>query len=68
MTAELCPVCKGSGVVPDPVYGDQRTTSTLPITKTCHGCDGKGWVEVGSCSHYWPYYWPYQGPALSVYC
>ena len=46
MSAELCPVCNGSGVVPDPAYGHQTTTSALPITKTCHGCDGKGWVEV----------------------
>ena len=30
--AELCPVCKGNGVL----EGDKK----------CHGCDGKGWVTV----------------------
>ena len=32
MEAQKCPVCDGSGKYKD---------------KTCHGCDGKGWVEVG---------------------
>ena len=33
--AELCPVCGGTGKV----NGEK-----------CHGCDGKGWVEVeGAC-------------------
>lgn len=32
MHAEICPVCKKSGKVNG---------------KTCHGCDGKGWVKVG---------------------
>ena len=31
MKAELCPVCKGEGK-----YKGEK----------CHGCDGKGWVEV----------------------
>ncbi len=42
--AEKCPVCNGSG----------RTESTETETGTlvrksqpCHGCNGKGWVEVG---------------------
>jgi len=34
--AELCPVCMGKGIVPE-------GTST----KTCNGCEGKGWVIVG---------------------
>ncbi len=33
MQAVLCPVCNGSGKVKK---------------KTCHGCDGKGWVSVGT--------------------
>jgi DnaJ-class molecular chaperone len=31
MSAELCPVCCGTGK-----YG----------SKECHGCNGKGWVET----------------------
>lgn len=31
--AVLCPVCQGSGKKGD---------------KTCHGCGGKGWVEIST--------------------
>lgn len=40
MKASLCPVCNGQGVV----FGIAET-GTMP-TQTCHGCKGKGWVEV----------------------
>ena len=33
--AQKCPVCEGSGLVASP-FGDKK----------CHGCNGKGWVEV----------------------
>jgi len=38
MKPVLCPVCNGQGTVP----------SRLPVTTevTCHGCGGRGWVEV----------------------
>ena len=47
--AELCPVCKGNGVV----EGDKK----------CHGCDGKGWVTVqGEWEAPWyPWFWWYPG-------
>lgn len=35
--AELCPVCKGSGVYNSQYEGKIK----------CHGCDSKGWVSVG---------------------
>lgn len=38
MKAVICPVCKGTGQV----FG--QLTPTVP--QKCHGCDGKGWVEV----------------------
>ena len=39
--ADLCPVCKGTGKYREIVsYG----TITAKFEKTCHGCDGKGWV------------------------
>lgn len=36
--AQQCPVCGGSGKVKE---------------KICHGCDGRGWVEV-SDTYPWP--------------
>jgi len=45
--AQLCPVCGGSGVVhtPPPKESSAATWNIL----TCHGCGGKGWVEVSDC-------------------
>jgi DnaJ-class molecular chaperone len=45
--SEVCPVCKGLGKVFDatiPNYG--ITTSNIYNQATCHGCNGKGWVQV----------------------
>ena len=39
--AEKCPVCSGSGKLP----GDTGTTDCTP--KTCHGCNGRGWIVIG---------------------
>ena len=39
MHAEVCPVCKGEGN-----YNG----------KQCHGCNGKGWVEVTGHREYSP--------------
>lgn len=41
MKAVKCPVCEGDGEVED--MGGIGTTQ---IRKECHGCKGKGWVEV----------------------
>jgi len=49
MKAVLCPVCNGSGKY---------------YVSPCHGCDGRGWVEIGD-DWYWyppceyPYTYPY---------
>lgn len=40
--AEKCPICNGVGEIEDTTYGN----ATVKINKTCHGCGGKGWVEV----------------------
>ena len=56
MSAELCPVCKGSGAILDPAYGQQTSSSGVPVTKPCHGCNGKGWVDTNTV--------PFQGPCL----
>ena len=42
--AEICPVCKGSGKYRD--YSNCNHTSTIYVERTCHGCNGIGWVEV----------------------
>jgi hypothetical protein len=58
MHAEKCPVCDGCGrytPLPDP------NSSAGPITQPCHGCNGKGWVEV---SEAYPYVPPYTPPAV----
>ena len=45
MKAVLCPVCEGDGEVID--YGGIGShTGSTPYEKQCHGCRGKGWVEV----------------------
>ncbi|MCJ7828416.1 MAG: hypothetical protein MUP81_01585 [Dehalococcoidia bacterium] len=43
MTAARCPVCYGTGKYTDPL--DPMSTA-VPMPRTCHGCAGKGWVEV----------------------
>lgn len=44
MKAVKCPVCDGSGKYKE---------------KECHGCDGKGWVEVKEDCQPYPWY-PYE--------
>ena len=42
MKAVKCPVCEGTGV-----YRWTYPTDTVSErSSTCHGCGGKGWVEV----------------------
>jgi len=53
--AELCPVCGGSGKLPDESSG----TSTAPTAHPCHGCGGLGWVPVRD--------WCYPCPPLPGY-
>ena len=41
--AEICPVCKGKGTKRS-VNGIAGDEAPIP----CHGCGGRGWVEVGT--------------------
>jgi hypothetical protein len=50
MHAEKCPVCGGSGQVSDPACGSYAPLAAR--MKTCHGCNGKGWVEVSDCESF----------------
>ncbi|MFH1231242.1 MAG: hypothetical protein V1709_07065 [Planctomycetota bacterium] len=43
--AVLCPVCGGSGTIQP--YDDGQSPA-VPQPVICHGCGGKGWVEVGN--------------------
>ena len=39
MHSERCPVCGGTGKIPNP-------NPTAPVEVVCHGCGGCGWVAV----------------------
>lgn len=50
--AERCPVCRGEGTIVQPP-NPESTTAAGRVR--CHGCDGKGWVQVQDASHVpWP--------------
>lgn len=56
--AEICPVCHGIGRT-EFVEGGSGTT--VRKSQPCHGCDGKGWVEVGDdtpCPYGFPPWFP----------
>jgi len=58
MKAVLCPVCNGSGKLVDQSPGITTTLSD----KLCHGCAGKGWVEVHESITPLPFYLSHFGP------
>ena len=61
MRAVLCPVCNGKGVI----YGIAES-GAYPSTQ-CHGCGGKGWVEVSNDPPQdWNWKYPYPGVTISI--
>ena len=42
--AEKCPVCNGIGRTE---YVEGGSGTTVRKSQPCHGCGGKGWIEVG---------------------
>ena len=50
MHAEQCPVCYGKGVVPDEI----GMGSTASATKTCHACQGRGYIFVPDPTDMYP--------------
>ena len=57
--AEICPICHGKGKITT-----GKITTEGNEMKTCHGCGGKGWVEVSDSPTIYPYPyldnpWPY---------
>ena len=49
MHAEKCPICEGKGAVIDDMNGYAPSTNRV----VCHGCGGKGWVEVHDAVDGW---------------
>lgn len=57
-----CPICNGAGKLKDP---RKNMDATYAPEETCHGCIGKGWVEVADDLGFIP---PYPGtPNLPYY-
>ncbi len=58
--AERCPVCYGGGQLNKGFWEPSRVTvPVVPSMQVCHGCGGKGWVEVSDdksygCTIGWP--------------
>jgi hypothetical protein len=53
--AEICPICHGTGKLSAKVE-EWVTTGGNVGYKTCHGCGGKGWIEVAdSYAPIYPY-------------
>ena len=67
MKAVICPVCSGTGKY---IETNTYETSVVTTPRMCHGCSGKGWVEVNETTPttptiypqpifpYYPYYSP----------
>ncbi|KKN16751.1 hypothetical protein LCGC14_0972880 [marine sediment metagenome] len=55
--AVICPVCNGCGKAKEYEADTKKFIKDYP----CHGCSGKGWVEVGGDVTYpiYPYPMPY---------
>lgn len=66
--AEICPVCHGIGRTE---YVEGGSSTTVRKSQPCHGCDGKGWVEVGndgiSAPYGFPPWFPVPTPTPSPY-
>lgn len=57
--AEKCPICEGKGKI----HGMNTDGQGMPLHETCHGCNGKGWVEI---SDYVPDGWLHPWPETAV--
>ena len=41
MHSEICPICSGKGKI-------KNSENTTYAEVTCHGCGGKGWIEISN--------------------
>jgi len=62
----ICPICHGNGKIR--TIDECMIADDAPVIKgegktICHGCSGKGWIEIGKDDYppypYVPYYPPY---------
>lgn len=60
MHAEKCPICGGAGQLQG--INDLSGSAANPPTRTCHGCGGKGWVEVRDDKPEWVITTPWTQP------
>jgi hypothetical protein len=61
MHSEKCPVCNGTGEKPTQIINKEVTQPNIQIP--CHGCNGKGWIEVTDDKIiYIPQPYPYPNP------
>ena len=65
--AEKCPICLGEGFVykvPKEITGVfTRFLLQSSYKQTCHGCGGKGWIEIQDQQ---PGYWPWPSYDISL--
>ena len=47
MKVVLCPVCNGRGELDGGLRYTRGNAIPTKIINICHGCNGKGWIEVG---------------------
>lgn len=53
MSAQVCPVCGGKGLVPNGFYDVSSNLSTTSATpETCRSCQGKGYIVVAPSSNH----------------
>lgn len=48
--AEICPVCCGRGRSD---FKEEKSGTTIHKSQPCHGCNGRGWVEVSDTPAIW---------------
>ena len=51
--AERCPICYGKGKV-EKEESKRNYMGQIPEFVNCHGCGGRGWVEVSDPFIPWP--------------
>jgi len=48
MRVEICPICGGTGIYTKVVLCEERCCEEEVDTQ-CHGCTGRGWIQVDAC-------------------
>lgn len=59
--SEKCPICNGSGKVTSVNDG---ISTAVPMDIICHGCGGKGWIEIADTIPSFPVQPNYPPPTI----